>query len=87
MHGGPSAAGYFDWTVNMNEIVLQRRLIPVATWHHFHPWPTQAGLRDLVLKADRNGLAPAIRRVGRRVLIDEDAFFVWVDAQNGGRRD
>jgi hypothetical protein len=29
-----------------------------------------------------NGLAPAILRIGRRVLIDEEAFFLWLDQQD-----
>ena len=71
----------------MNDCTTSTRLIPAATWHLFHPWPSKAGVRDLIFKAQRNGLAPAIFRVGRRVLIDEAAFFSRVDAQNGGRRD
>lgn len=67
----------------MNEAPAARRLIPASKWHQYHPWPTQAGLRDLILKARRNGLASAIRRVGRRVLVDEAAFFAWVDQQGG----
>jgi hypothetical protein len=70
----------------MNEARAARRLIPASKWHQHHPWPTQAALRDLILKAGRNGLASAIRRVGRRVLIDEAAFFAWVESQNGGGR-
>ena len=71
----------------MNDRTTSHRLIPASNWHHFHPWPSKAGLRDLIYKARFNGLAPAILRVGRRVLINEAAFFTWVDAQNGGRRD
>ena len=28
-----------------------------------------------------NGLAPAVVRIAGRVLIDEDAYFAWVDSQ------
>lgn len=62
------------------------------------PW-TQAALRNFILNAhDRvnsrgerirgNGLAEAgaIVRVGRRVLIDEAAFFRWIAAQQNGKR-
>lgn len=56
---------------------------------------SEAALRNLIFKADTghsskgeipgNGLieAGAIVRIGRKVLIDEDAFFAWVDAQKG----
>lgn len=57
------------------------------TVHQFcaqHPWPSIGGLRHLIFHADSNGLSAAIRRVGRRILIDEHAFFEWLD-RNGSR--
>ena len=41
------------------------------------------GLRHLVFHADRNGFDKVVKRAGRRVLIDEEAFFEWVEEQNG----
>ena len=61
------------------------RLIPVASWPKYHEWPSAGGLRWYIYNAKSNGFDAVIRRVGRRVLIDERAFFAWVDA-NGGRR-
>jgi len=61
------------------------RLITEPDWNNYHPWPSQAGLRHLIFHAHENGIDQAIRRVGRRVLIDEAAFFDWIDRQ-GGRR-
>lgn len=55
------------------------RLIPVTDWNKHHQWPPQGGLRHLIFNADRNGFSACIRRVGRRVLIDERAFFAWVE--------
>jgi len=49
-----------------------RRLIPVTQWNDHHAWPPQGGLRHLA----------CVRRVGRRVLIDEAAFFAWADTQD-----
>jgi hypothetical protein len=63
------------------------RLIPVPDWNKFHPYPSQAGLRHLIFFAETNGFNRVVRRIGRRVLINEAAFFAWVDAQNGGRHD
>jgi hypothetical protein len=40
------------------------------------------GLRHLIFNAETNGFAPAIKRVGRRVLIDEARFFEIVESQN-----
>ena len=60
------------------------RLIPLTAWPKFHQWPPLGGLRHLVFNADKNGFDKVIRRCGRRVLLDETAFFAWVDAQNAG---
>ena len=55
------------------------RLIPVPDWNKHHPWPSQAGLRHLIFHADCNGFDDVIRRIGRRVLVDERKFFSWAD--------
>lgn len=59
------------------------RLIPVTRWEDFHPWPPAGGLRHLIFNAKHNGFDAVVRRAGRRVLIDEAAFFTWVDQQGG----
>lgn len=71
---------------------------PVFTVRQFagrNPAFTEASLRNLIFKADTrqstkgdipgNGLieAGAVVRIGRKVLINEQAFFAWVDAQQG----
>jgi hypothetical protein len=53
------------------------RLIPVGNWAHEHAWPSEGGLRHLIFHGAKNGFSRAIVRVGRRVLIDERAFFNW----------
>ncbi len=58
------------------------RYIPLTHWPDHHPWPTVAGLRHLVFHAGTNGFDRVVRRVGRRVLIDEAAFMAWVEEQN-----
>jgi len=60
-----------------------RRLIPLSKWNEHHSYPPQGGLRHLVFNAETNGFKRCIRRVGRRILIDETEYFRWVDAQNG----
>ena len=51
---------------------------------------SQSALRFLIFNADErtnsrgetipgNGLAPAIIRIGRKVLIDEDKFLEWIE--------
>ena len=56
-----------------------RRLIPVTEWRKYHPWPSVAGLRHLIFHERSNGFSVCVRRVGKRVLIDEEEFFRWVD--------
>ena len=61
-----------------------------------YDWLTPSGLRHLIFNAeDRvssdgtvipgNGLAPAILRVGRRVLIDLNDFEAWIETHRCGR--
>lgn len=63
-------------------------LIPVTNWNDRHPWPPVGGLRHLIFFADTNGFNKVIRRIGRRILIDEAAFFEWANSQNsqGGKK-
>jgi len=51
-----------------------------------NPAYPEGGLRHLIFHAEKNGLAKsgAILRIGRKVLINADKFFAWVEAQNGG---
>lgn len=58
------------------------RLIPLTEWSKHHYWPPIGGLRHLVFYAKSNGFEQVIKRVGRRVLIDEAAFFLWVEQAN-----
>lgn len=61
------------------------QLIPVTQWHEHHPWPPIGGLRHLIFFSKTNGFNQVIRRVGRRVLIDEAAFFEWASKQGGAK--
>jgi hypothetical protein len=61
------------------------QLIPVSHWNQRHPWPPAGGLRHLIFFADTNGFNKVIRRIGRRVLIDEAAFFDWANSQGGAK--
>lgn len=60
-----------------------RKLIPVTEWPQHHPWPPIGGLRHLIYHAHVNGFDQVIRRIGRRVLIDEQSFFDWVNGKGG----
>ncbi len=65
-----------------NQDTSKIKYIPVPEWHKHHSWPPNGGLRHLIFNAEKNGFNQVIRRVGRRILIDEKAFFDWVDQQN-----
>jgi hypothetical protein len=62
---------------------IVRRLRTVRQFAEEHDGFREPSLRWLIFKAKENGLerAGAIVRVGRKVLIDEDRFFAWIDAQ------
>jgi len=65
-----------------NNSPLKTRLIPVTKWNEHHQWPPLGGLRHLIFHEKKNGFSKVIRRCGRRVLIDEAAFFSWMEEQN-----
>lgn len=66
----------------MNEHQFSR-LLPVKEWRNYHRWPTENALRHYIKRSHTNGFEAVIRRIGRRVLIDEQAFFHWVNAKGG----
>jgi hypothetical protein len=68
-------------------IATETKLIPLTDWPKHHPWPPLGGLRHLVFHSKTNGFDQVIKRASGRVLIDEAAFFRWVEQNNakGGR--
>lgn len=65
----------------MNESTAPTKLIPATEWNKYHDWPTIGGMRHLIFFEETNGFSKVVKRVGRRVLIDEKAFFQWVEDQ------
>lgn len=49
-----------------------------------HPAFTVGGLRAWIFNEHTNGLAKSgsIIRIGRKVLINEEKFFAWIEMQN-----
>lgn len=45
-----------------------------------HPAFSEASLRYHIFNEKTNGLNKAIRRLGRKILINEDLFFKWIDS-------
>lgn len=54
--------------------------ILVTDWSKHHSYPPIATLRCLIFNAKSNGFDSVVRRVGRRVLMDEDEYFKWVES-------
>lgn len=58
------------------------RLLTIAQFASEHSWPSQGSLRFLIFNERTNGFSSVVRRVGKRVLIDEQKFFQWVEKLN-----
>lgn len=43
---------------------------------------SESGLRYLIFNADTNGFEKVIKRIGRKVLIDIQAFELWLEEIN-----
>ncbi len=55
------------------------RYVPASRWGDYFNWPPQGGLRHIIFNAESNGFKPAIKRVGRNVIIDTQKFWQIVD--------
>ena len=58
------------------------KLYTVTHFCQAYPSFTTGGIRALIFNAEKNGFKQCIRRIGRRVLIDVEAFYAWVEGQN-----
>jgi hypothetical protein len=70
-------------------MTTQRHISTVRQFCDRHPAFPEGGLRWQIFHAESNGLqaSGAVLRNGRRVLIDEDRYFRWLDARNDVRDD
>lgn len=61
------------------------KLVTVRQASEAIPAYSQAALRYLIFREHENGLAEAgaVHRVGRRVLLDLDAFGAWIEGGAG----
>jgi hypothetical protein len=66
--------------------ISRTRYIPVPNWEKHHEWPRIGGLRNLIFNRHTNGFDHfgVVKKIGKRVLIDETAFFEWVSNQGKG---
>ena len=60
-----------------------RKLIPIPAWPE--EYPSQASWRWMRYNAKQNGMdaAGVFIRIGRRVLVDPDAFYRWAEENQG----
>jgi len=64
------------------------RLIPIPGWPKHHEYPSPSQIRWMLYKNINGFRDECAVQIGRRVLIDEAAFFRWVNKQQqeGGVR-
>lgn len=63
---------------NQDDQIKTDRIIPLSQWNDYHKWPTVNALRNMYFTCETNGADYFVKKVGRRVLIDEKLFFEWV---------
>ena len=66
----------------MTENIKNTQLLTVNQFVEKHQFATFGGLRHLIFYANTNGFSKVIKRIGRRILLDETAFFEWVEENN-----
>lgn len=57
------------------------RLLTVSQFVEKHSWATKGGLRALLFNRKKNGLDAAVVRLGRKLLLDEEQFFQWLESR------
>lgn len=60
---------------------LNKRLATVKQIPQHYPVFTESSIRWLIFNEKCNGFAACVRRLGKKVLIDLDAFENYIDAQ------
>jgi len=65
---------------------MQNEFFTVRQLSQKHPAFPEGGLRWLIFNEHQNGFFKCVRRVGRKVLIEENAFLDWLDSQRGGQK-
>ncbi len=59
---------------NLNQSKSQ--MLTLKQFAEKNPWPNECTLRNLYYKRKTNGLEKAFIKVGRRIIVDEEVFFV-----------
>lgn len=60
---------------------MNKSFISVRRLSEKHPDFSEASIRYLLFNRDNNGLAEHVRKIGKKLLIDEHGFIDWIDNQ------
>lgn len=64
-------------------LTTQNRLIPIPKWNNYYDYPTAGAWRQLLFRNRDNIAEKVTKRLGGRILIDERAYFNFVQEING----
>lgn len=70
----------------MEEKTIPTRYLTCTEWCKEHSWPPFGGLRHLIFHAATNGFDKVIRRCGRRILLNEQEFFKFIEEKSGNHQ-
>ena len=68
--------------MNIKFIDTDNVYLTVKQFSQKHPAFPEGGLRHIIFHAETNGFNKCIRRIGKKVLINEKLFFECIDSQN-----
>ena len=61
-----------------------RQLLTVNQFCEEYPAFSKGSIRWILFNRQTNGFNRAVRMLGRRILIDVNEFYLWLDQQNEG---
>ena len=54
-------------------------LIPLSKFNDYIPYPTVAALRQYYFYGNKNGFVNVVKRIGKRIYIDINAYKQWIN--------
>ncbi len=70
-----------------NTLIPTKRLATVKLAAQLYPAFTESSLRWLIFNEHENGFDNCIRRIGRKILINLDAFETFIEQQGGDQHE
>lgn len=58
-------------------------LLSVSQFCNKHEWATPGGIRHLLFNRETNGFHRCVVRLGRKILLNEEAVFAWLQERGG----